>query len=111
MAKTRRSRPVKKGSPSKPKRAPVRKAAARPAKAKKAKKPAKAVKKVELKKLREEFSKVLIVLSSKRSESPDVTARLDDARRRISQWMTDIDDICTPEDQEICGPDMAIPIP
>ena len=69
------------------------------------------MKKVELKKLREQFAVVLAVLSSRRSDSPDVTAKLDDTRRRISQWMTDIDDICTPELQEICGPDMAFPIP
>jgi hypothetical protein len=110
VAKARRSRPApkaKKGGTRKSKRAkPVRKARV------KASKPAaKAVKTVELKKLREQFGQVLAVLSARRSSSPEVTTRLDDARRRISQWMTDIDDICTPEDQEICGPDMAFPIP
>jgi len=54
---------------------------------------------------------VLGVLSSKVGASPEATAKLDDTRRRISQWMADIDDICTPEMQEICGPDMAFPIP
>jgi hypothetical protein len=70
----------------------------------------KAVKKVELKKLRAQFAAVLTVLASKSSASPEVSAKLDDTRRRISQWMTDIDDICTTELQEICGPDMAIPL-
>lgn len=109
MAKARRSRParqVKKSAPRKSKRAkPARKAVKAP------KKPAKGVNQVELKKLRVQFGQVLAVLSTRRSSSPETTARLDDARRRISQWMTDIDDICTPEDQEICGPDMAFPIP
>jgi hypothetical protein len=103
VAKSRRSRPAKKGSSSKSKRT-------KPS-AKKAKIVKKAVKKVELKKLREQFAAVLAVLSSRRSASLDAEAKLDDTRRRISQWMTDIDDICTPKLQEICGPDMAFPIP
>jgi hypothetical protein len=110
VAKARRSRPApkaRKGGTRKSKRAkPVRKASV-----KASKKSPKALKKVELKQLRAQFGQVLAVLSARRSSSPDVNARLDDARRRISQWMTDIDDICTPEDQEICGPDMAFPIP
>jgi hypothetical protein len=108
VAKARRSRPApraKKGGTRKSKRArPVRKASVKASKQK-------AVKTVELKKLRVQFGQVLAVLSARRSTSPEVTTRLDDARRRISQWMTDIDDICAPEDQEICGPDMAFPIP
>lgn len=109
MAKARRSRPAraaKKATPKSKRAKPAR----RPG-VKASKKAPKAVKKVELKKLREQFGQVLAVLSARRSSSPDVNARLDDTRRRISQWMTDIDDICTPEDQEICGPDMAFPIP
>jgi hypothetical protein len=107
VAKARRSRPAKRGRTPKSKRTkPVKKASA-----KAPKKAAKAVKTVELKKLRAQFGQVLAVLSTRRSSAPEVTARLDDTRRRISQWMTDIDDICTPEDQEICGPDMAFPIP
>jgi hypothetical protein len=66
---------------------------------------------VELKKLREQFAAVVTALTARRSDSPDVEAKLDDARRRISQWMTDVDDICSPDMQEICGPDMAFPMP
>jgi hypothetical protein len=51
------------------------------------------------------------VLSARQGATPEKEAKLDDTRRRISQWMTDIDDICTPEDHEICGPDMAFPLP
>jgi hypothetical protein len=66
---------------------------------------------VELKKLREQFAAVVTALTARRSASPEVEAKLDDARRRISQWMTDVDDICSPDMQEICGPDMAFPMP
>jgi hypothetical protein len=66
---------------------------------------------LQLKKLREEFGLVLSVLSTRQARYAGDTSRLDDTRRRISQWMTDIDDICTPEAQEICGPDMAFPLP
>jgi len=108
VAKTRRS--VKKKSAK-----AAKKSAPRRKPAKKAAKPRRPVaarpEKIELKALRKQFGYVLTVLASKTSSSPDVEAKLDDTRRRISQWMTDVDDICTPELQEICGPDMAFPIP
>lgn len=108
MAKTRRS--VKKKSAK-----AAKKSAPRRKPAKKAAKPRKPVaprpERIELKKLRKDFGYVLAVLSAKTSSSPDVAAKLDDTRRRISQWMTDVDDICTPELQDICGPDMAFPVP
>jgi hypothetical protein len=114
VAKARRSRPAKRGSAPKSKRSkPSKKLSAKTTKTAKkpAKKPVKAVKTVELKKLREQFAGVLAVLAERRVTSPDSMAKLDDTRRRISQWMTDVDDICTPELQEICGPDMAFPLP
>jgi cell division septation protein DedD len=111
MAKARR--PAKKSSSksSRPKAAKKTVKAVKAKKAKATKKAAKPVKKIELKKLREQFAVVLAALSARRSDSPDVEAKLDDSRRRISQWMTDVDDICSPELQEICGPDMAFPMP
>jgi hypothetical protein len=117
VAKTRRSK-----KPSK-RKAPAKKAAARKTAAKRPSRPAPRAAqprqapvapvppRIELKKLREEFGLVLSVLASKTSPSSEVSAKLDDTRRRISQWMTDIDDICTPELQEVCGPDMAFPLP
>ena len=110
MAKARRTRPAQKGKSKSKGSKPVRKAAKPARKAAKAVK-AKPVNRVELKKLRQQFAGVLAVLSAKRSDSLDVTAKLDDTRRRVSQWMTDIDDICSPELQEICGPDMVFPVP
>jgi hypothetical protein len=108
LAKTRR--PAKKRSSSKPKRSkPARKASIKSPKKKTVK--VKAAKKIELKELRKQFASVLAVLSARQSSSPEKEAKLDDTRRRISQWMIDIDDICTPEDHEICGPDMAFPLP
>ena len=109
MAKTRRA--AKKSSASKGVK-PKAKAKAKGAKAVRPKKPAAPKeKKIHLKELRKQFGLVLSALSGKRGGSPEVDAKLDDTRKRVSQWMTDIDDICTPELQEICGPDMAIPVP
>jgi hypothetical protein len=113
VAKTRRS--VKKRSVKSAGRA----SSARPKTTKKARarRPARkpsgagAPRVLSLKKLRAEFGLVLSALSTRQARTAGSSARLDDTRRRISQWMTDIDDICTPEDQEICGPDMAFPLP
>jgi len=116
VAKARRPSPGKKRSAPKAKSSkPAKKAAAKAPKkspVKKAKAAAKPVQKVvELKKVREQFAAVLGVLSARRSADPDATAKLDSARSRLSQMMTDLDDICDAEMQEICGPDMAIPVP
>lgn len=117
MAKPRRASAAKKRSASKAKapkqtKKPAKKLAKKPVTAaKKTVKAPKAAKQIELKELRKQFASVLAVLSARRSSSPEKEARLDDTRRRISQWMTDIDDICSPEDQEICGPDMVFPLP
>jgi len=108
VAKTRRS-VKKKSAKAARKSAPRRKPAKKPAKPRRP--TAARPEKIELKKLRKDLGYVLTVLAAKSSSSPDVAAKLDDTRRRISQWMTDIDDICTPELQDICGPDMAFPIP
>ena len=114
MAKKRRPLAAKKKSPAKKagRSKPVKKAVKAPKKTVKRAKAVKvkAVKKVELKELRKQFASVLAALSTRSSASIEGSAKLDDTRRRISQWMTDIDDICTPEDQEICGPDMAFPL-
>lgn len=111
MAKTRRPARKKSAKPTK-KAAATRRKPARTAAPAKPRKPAAPVPaRIELKKLREDFARIVEVLAARRSTSTDVTARLDDTRRRISQWMTDVDDICSPQDQEICGPDMAFPIP
>lgn len=120
MAKSRRSagsaRAKKKGSSKSSRPKAVKKSGKKSGKAAKPKasKPARkaaAPKVVELKKLREQFAAVVTALTARRSASPDVEAKLDDARRRVSQWMTDVDDICSPDMQEICGPDMAFPMP
>ena len=119
MAKARRSSPAraaKKSRASKAKRSkPAKKAAAKSPKSP-VKKKAKAAappdqKVVSLKKIRDQFGAALGVLSSRRSADPDAELKLDSARQRLSQMMADLDDICSPEMQEICGPDMAIPVP
>ena len=64
-----------------------------------------------LKVLRQHIALAVSALSKRVGSTPAVEAKLDDTRRRLSQWMTDIDDICSPEEQEICGPTMDLPIP
>ena len=66
---------------------------------------------LDLKVLRKQLALALSVMSTKVGKTPAAVAKLDDTRRRLSQWMTDIDDICTPEEEEICGPTMDLPLP
>jgi hypothetical protein len=68
-------------------------------------------KSIDLKALRAQFALMVSGLTKKTGSTPAVESKLDDTRRRISQWMTDIDDICTPEEEEICGPTMVFPLP
>jgi hypothetical protein len=64
-----------------------------------------------LKELRKQVALAVSALSVRVAKSPAGESKLDDTRRRLSQWMTDIDDICTPEEEEICGPSMDLPWP
>jgi hypothetical protein len=61
--------------------------------------------------LRKHIALAVSALSKKVGATTAAEAKLDDTRRRLSQWMTDIDDICTPEEKEVCGDTMDIPIP
>ena len=94
-------RPVKRKTAP---RKPARKAQTRKA-------PPAVPKSLNLKKLRAHIALAVAALSRKVAPSSAVETKLDDTRRRLSQWMTDIDDICTPEEQEICGETMDLPIP
>ena len=111
MAKKRRPARPKKGAPSArrgakkkgtTKKSP-RRAAARPL--------IEPAKSLDLKVLRQQLALALSVMSTKVGKTPAAVSKLDDTRRRLSQWMTDIDDICTPEEEEICGPTMDLPLP
>ena len=113
MAKKRRpARPTKKVSSARkaakkkvtPKKAPRRATAARSV-------IEPAAKSLNLKVLRQQISLALSVMSTKVGTSPAAESHLDTTRRCLSQWMTDIDDICTPEDQDVCGPTMDLPFP
>jgi hypothetical protein len=66
---------------------------------------------IALKDLRKQFGLVLNVLSTRVGQSPESETKLDETRRRINQMMTDIDEICSSDMQEVCGPDMVFPIP
>jgi hypothetical protein len=112
VAKTRRSPKASRRGPSS-----ARGKSKRPAgKVKKVGKAAtrsapKSEKSVNLKEIRKQFALMLSGLSKKSGSTPAAQAKLDDTRRRVSQWLTDIDDICTPEEEEICGSTMVFPIP
>lgn len=112
MAKKRR--PVRSTRKATSARRPAkRKAASRQTKkgARQAPASAKAPKSLNLKVLRQHIALAVSALSRRRAASPGAESKLDDTRRRLSQWMTDIDDICTPEEHEICGDSMDLPIP
>jgi hypothetical protein len=66
---------------------------------------------IALKDLRKQFGLVLNILSTRVGQSTESEVKLDDTRRRINQMMTDIDEICSADMQEVCGPDMVFPIP
>ena len=95
MAKTRRTR---KAAGAK-KRATARKRTART-------KRAGGTRTLDLGKLRGQLKKAVDGLET-RGDSASVA----EARVRLTRWMSDIDDFCTEEMQEICGPTMAIPLP
>ena len=70
-----------------------------------------AAKSLNLKVLREQIALALKAMSTKVGATSATESHLDNTRRCLNQWMTDIDDICSPEDQEICGPTMDLPLP
>jgi hypothetical protein len=102
---TKRAPSARRGAKKKgtTKKRPRRAAAARPL--------IEPAKSLDLKVLRKQLALALSVMSTKVGKTPAAVSKLDDTRRRLSQWMTDIDDICTPEEEEICGPTMDLPLP
>ena len=113
MAKKRRpARPTKKASSARkatkkkgttkkpPRRVPAARSVIEPG-----------AKSLNLKVLREQIALALKAMSTKVGANAAAETHLDNTRRYLNQWMTDIDDICSPEDQEICGPTMDLPLP
>jgi hypothetical protein len=64
---------------------------------------------LDLKELRERIALAVSALSRRVGTTSAAEAKLDDTRRRLSQWMTDIDDICSPQEKEVCGETMILP--
>jgi hypothetical protein len=95
VAKTRRSR---KAAGAKKRRVTTRK---RPSRRKKAA----VARSLDLANLRGQLQRAIDGLETRRE-----SASVAEARVRLSRWMSDIDDFCTEEMQEICGPTMAIPL-
>jgi hypothetical protein len=101
-------------------RAKKRAAAARPAAGKARKKTAKkkagsrtpkAAQGLDLKKLRTDLELAVGVLSNKASRFKDPPPQLLQAQNLMGRWASEIDDICSAEEQETCGPTMFIPLP
>jgi hypothetical protein len=69
---------------------------------------AKPARRLEFQELRTQLEQAVAALGRKKARAVDGGARLDDAQRRIERWMADIDDFCTEEMQDICGPTMAL---
>jgi hypothetical protein len=61
---------------------------------------------LEFRKLRKQLEQAVAALGQKKAQSKDGGASIDDAQRRLERWMSDIDDFCSPEMQEFCGPTM-----
>ena len=95
MAKTRRTRKAAAAR----KRATTRKRSGRT-------KRAAAPRTLDLGKLKVQLQRAIDGLETRRD-----SASVAEARNRLTRWMSDIDDFCTKEMQEICGPTMAIPLP
>jgi hypothetical protein len=63
-----------------------------------------------LRKLQEDLRRAVNNLSSRASLSAAASAKTSDTQARLQRWAAEIDDICTPDEQEICGPTMDIPL-
>lgn len=101
MAKTRRSRKAAGGR--------KRGGTARKRSSSRTKKAARA-RSLDLGKLKADLDRALSGLERRGAARTYESPAIAEARARLTRWMADIDDICTEEMQEICGPTMAIPL-
>lgn len=65
---------------------------------------------LDLKRLRRELDLAVSVLSRRVEKSDGPSAKLTEAQTLLARWASDIDDICDPDEQDICGPTMDIPL-
>lgn len=65
---------------------------------------------LDLKALRRDIERAVAVLASRGGGASDGSARLASTQSVMSSWVSDIDSICEPEMEEICGPTMLIPL-
>jgi hypothetical protein len=99
----RRPSPRKKAA-KKPARKPARKAAA--------KKPATraAASVLSLKQLRSDLNLAVARLSRQVESGVGPSAKFSSAQAVLSRWASEIDELCDPNEQELCGPTMDIPL-
>jgi hypothetical protein len=107
VAKTR-SGAKKRASAARPRAGKSRKKTARK---KSAGRPPKAPQGLDLKKLRKDLELAVGVLSAKASRYKDPPRQILQAQNLMGRWASEIDEICSAEEQETCGPTMFIPLP
>jgi hypothetical protein len=109
VAKTR-SRAKKRASAARPSAGKPRKKTAGKKKARR-RTPKAAPAGLDLKKLRKDLELAVGVLSSKASKFKDPPRQILAAQNLMGRWASEIDEICSAEEQETCGPTMFIPLP
>ena len=65
---------------------------------------------LDLRALRGDLEKAVAVLGRRTGLERAASDKVVAAQTIMTRWMTEIDEICEPEDQEICGPTMWIPL-
>jgi transcription initiation factor IIF auxiliary subunit len=66
---------------------------------------------LDLKKLRRDLERAVAALGSRSTRDPEQQRVLAAAQERMTRWIAEADDFCTPEMQEVCGPTMEIEFP
>ena len=111
MAKTR-SRSRKSGASPRAKGTRKTAGARRKTSAKRAKPAARRPKGLDLKRLRRDIDMAVSSLARRvaRAEVAQPSAKLDQAQTTLSRWAAEIDNLCDPNERDICGPSMVIPL-
>jgi hypothetical protein len=65
---------------------------------------------LDLKQLRRDLDRAVAGLSRRVERAGEPSAKISEAQTLLTRWAAEIDDICDPDEQEICGPTMAIPL-
>lgn len=63
-----------------------------------------------LKRLRRELDLAVSALSRRVERPGGPSAKVSEAQSILTRWAADIDDLCDPDEQELCGPTMDLPL-